>query len=380
MLPLLRNFSFYIAFALLFIPSAAAAVTSQFQDFYPQHGSKYEYVLHHNCSTEFADYLTGRPEDFPLDWIGGGGKASRLTEPVIRCLLENTSEYIKAASASAQVLLGVTPTLLALLGPSMDELALLTVVGRRPFLSLLLSIGSPSVYVNRAFEYHDPAELLRSHPRRYRLSLEPSYRKQWAIVILQYTFAMAAATNIATLNWQLGLRTVCAFWTQTTFAPLVWAILSVPIFIAGTVSLRLRMRRMELDLSSDEIVPIGFIQWFRSLPRRLPDAWKNEWVPVIAQGKIRVILFDERSIEASLSWFLSTCTTLHILFGTLLLSSLLFIGPEDALQVIARYIASVLLCRIILMFEIAGMWMKYEPHDSEEIELINWRNVPDQGK
>lgn len=46
----------------LFITSSSAALTSQFQHFYPQHGPKYEYILHHNCSQQFANYLTGRPQ------------------------------------------------------------------------------------------------------------------------------------------------------------------------------------------------------------------------------------------------------------------------------------------------------------------------------
>jgi hypothetical protein len=45
----------------------------------------------------------------------------------------------------------------------------------------------------------------------------------------------------------------------------------------------------------------------------------------------------------------------HGIFGTLLFSSALFIGTLDAVGVISRYIASALICRMILFIEIAGM-------------------------
>ena len=45
----------------------------------------------------------------------------------------------------------------------------------------------------------------------------------------------------------------------------------------------------------------------------------------------------------------------HWIFGTLVFSSTLFIGTLDALGVIARYLASALVCRIILLVELAGV-------------------------
>ncbi|KAH9897159.1 hypothetical protein F4778DRAFT_744599 [Xylariomycetidae sp. FL2044] len=354
----------------LCLSSASASVTSQFQDFYPQHGHKYEYVLHHNCSQEFANYLTGQPQDFPLDWLGGGGEASRLTQPVIQCLLDNTSEFIKAAAASAQVLLGITPSILALLGASTDELGMLTVVGRRPLLALILSIGSPSVYLDRPFESREPTDVLQRYKGQYRLPRPTSALGQWTISLLQYALALASAANIATLNWQLGVRCVCSFWTETTLAPMLWGILSIPIYFAGTLALRLRMQRVYNNEAKDR-QPIGFAKWIRLLPYRLLAFCRSEWIPSICQDDIRIVTYREGKTWLTWTWLLSTCTVIHVLFGTLLLSSLLFLGPQDALGLIIRYMASVLVCRVILMFEIAGMRERYnpEPDDSAYVEV-----------
>ncbi|KAI0424675.1 hypothetical protein F5Y09DRAFT_353187 [Xylaria sp. FL1042] len=216
-----------------------------FQNFYPQHGREYEYILHNNCSQEFANYLTGRPQDFKKDWLGGGGKLSVLVQLVVNCLLENTSEYVKAAASTT------------------------------PLLSLLISFGSPSVYMERVFDFRQPERMLQRSLGRYRLHKPDTAFKQWVLTAMQYIVALGA----------LGVGTVYSWWSNTIFAPLVWTILSIPIHLA-----------------------------------------------------------EEKSLYITWSWLLSTATAIHILFGSLVLSGLLFIGTCDALVVIFRYVLSVLLC------------------------------------
>lgn len=60
-------------------------------------------------------------------------------------------------------------------------------------------------------------------------------------------------------------------------------------------------------------------------------------------------------LAVSLNWVAVMLGYAHWIFGTLLFSSALFIATLDAFGVIARYIASALICRMILLVEIAGM-------------------------
>ncbi|TGJ78675.1 hypothetical protein E0Z10_g10095 [Xylaria hypoxylon] len=355
---------------LLFVTSSSASITWQFQHFYPQHGDKYEYILHHNCSQEFANYLTGRPQDFQIDWLGGGGQYSVLVQPVVTCLLGNVSEYIKAAASSAQVILGVTPPILATLGASTDELAMLSVVGRRPLLALLISFGNPSVYMERVFDFRQPEKMLQRSRGRYRPYRPDTTFKRWVLAAMQYCIALGAAANVAALSWQLGVGTVCSWWSETVFSLLVWTVLSIPIHMAGTFALRLRMRRIYSD--EDKEINIGCRQWLWLLPKRLHGFWKSEWVPAVCQDEIRTISFEEEKIYVAWSWLLSTATIIHILFGSLVLSGLLFIGPRDALLVIFRYVVSVLVCRILVTFELAGMRQRYvpEPEQRTSTEVV----------
>ncbi|KAJ2998878.1 hypothetical protein NUW58_g182 [Xylaria curta] len=327
----------------LFITSSLATLTSQFQNFYPQHGGKYEYLLQNNCSEEFANYLTGRPQDFEGDWLGGAGANTVLVQPVVTCLLDNVSEYIKAASSSAQVILGVAPPLLATIGSSTDELAMLSVVGRRPLLSLLISFANPSVYMERIFDFRQPEKMLQNSRGRYTPQKPSTAAQHWALVVIQYAVALGAAANIAVMSWQLGVGTVCSWWSETVFAPLVWTVLSIPIHLAGTFATRLRLRRIYRD--EDKKMNIGFGLWMQMLPTRLYEFCWSEWVPSVSQDEIRVVSFNEERLYVVWSWLLSTATIIHIL-----------------------YVVSVLACRILVTFELAGMRASYkaEPEAIEE--------------
>lgn len=69
-------------------------------------------------------------------------------------------------------------------------------------------MGSPSVYMSPAFEYTDPAQLLQD--RRGRLT-----QRAWEgwklklVMVTEYVVTLAAIANIATINWKLGVKTIC---------------------------------------------------------------------------------------------------------------------------------------------------------------------------
>jgi hypothetical protein len=69
--------------------------------------------------------------------------------------------------------------------------------------------------------------------------------------------------------------------------------------------------------------------------------------------KIYVKWFEESKKYIFGQWFHSIGTVAHIIFGTLIFSSMNFIGPRDAMQVLGRYMASILCSRILLMYELS---------------------------
>ncbi|KAL6717583.1 hypothetical protein ACLMJK_005498 [Lecanora helva] len=329
------------------------ATTIQFKNWYPQFGDVFQTILDVNCTEEYATYMTAVKDTNKIDWLGGGDRASALTQPVIQCLLDHTTDYVKSAMSSAQVLLGVTPTILAILSSSYTELALLNVVAKRPMLSTLLALGSPGLYMSRAFEYTDPAQLLQDRRGRLRQNVWKGWKLQ-LLSIAEYVVALAAIANIATINWDLGVKTICPIWSDNVIAPMLWSVLIIVGHLLGSFILRMQIKRIKLAKKPRKSGLI-LMDWPKKFGRAIYEWSYTEWQSAYRQKNIYLVAFGERYTVVIFSWILSTLIILHVIYGTIVLSSLYFIGPRDALQVIARYIGSVLACRIICMFEIAGL-------------------------
>lgn len=255
--------------------------------------------------------------------------------------------------SSAQVLLGVTPTILAILGSSYTELALLNIVAKRHVLSCLLALGSPSVYMSRAFEFTDPAQLLQDRRGRLRQNTWKGWKLQ-LLLVAEYVIALAAITNIATINWQLGVRTICPIWNDNVLAPLLWSTLIIIAHAMGSFLLGLQIKRINLSKVPRKSGST-LKEWSQSFVKILREWRHTEFQSAYCQKNIHVTVFGERHIIVIFSWILSTLIVLHVIYETIVLSSLYFIGPRDALLVIARFIGSFLACRIVCMFEIAGL-------------------------
>lgn len=279
---------------------------------------------------------------------------------------------------NAQILLGLTPTILAILGAGSEESATLAVVGTRPLLSLLLACGSPSVYLSRAFEFKDPVEILSKHrPQRYRpgdRARLPAF--QGVLLVLQYMMALGATANIAMLNYELCVQAICGFASEWILMPMMWSSSVVGVYLLGVCWHRLRVRRVLPDRPS---TGWGHVR------RRL----KGEFKLSLNNGPVKVKTLAEGKRHIVIGWTLSVFSILHIIFGTMMLSSLLFVGPRDALKVIARFVGSGLSCRVITMYELAGLRENYEctvdgtvvgggtqDESSEDIEKGTGRGAP----
>lgn len=344
--------------------------TGQFVNWYPQYGFIFDWIRRENCEELYEVYRSGYQNLSNIQWFEGGDENNLLSQPVTQCLLNNTNDFVKSAMASAQVLLGLTPTMLAVLGASTEELNLVSVVARRPILATLLALGSPSVFVSRAFEYSDPVGMLQDRGGRRAAGRLHSRFGRWVLLTIQYICAIGAMANVGLLNWDIGSKTICSFWSNNPLAPAIWGVMVLPIHAVGGIIMRLRVRR-----DSDRRQYDGSHtskQWFAALPSRIRDILhRTEGFPAISQSDIYITAFKERKWSIGLSWLLSVGIVCQVIFGTLVLSSLNFIGPRDALSVVGRYMVSVLVCRVICMHEISGlrercdkMVLKYEkPQD-----------------
>lgn len=93
------------------------------------------------------------------------------------------------------------PTLLATIGPSIAEMAVLS--SYQPLLGFLVALGAPVIWPNRLLEYNDPARVTGSSGKEARgllLVVHIAPRFTWAVTpisILQCVLAAAAVVNVA---------------------------------------------------------------------------------------------------------------------------------------------------------------------------------------
>ena len=319
----------------MYLPTASAA-TNQFQNWYQEFAFIFETILHQNCTKEYDMYLTGKKHINGFDRLTGGDPTNQLAQPVVNCILSSTSEFIKSAMASAQVLLGLTPTMLAVLGPSTEETSVLFVVGRRPFLALCLAAGSPAVFPMRSFDGQDPLNILKERQGRLRPPQIQGIHEN-VIMIVQYAVTIGAITNIAMVSKQLGVSVISNFAPHSTYLVLLWAFLILLLHCSGSFALMCRVRVIS---EGDDTG----LSWLR-----------RQFVPVNDRYRVRVQLIPENYWFVFFSWFTTILTICHVIYGTLVFSSLLFISVRDSLPVIARYMVSVICCRVVLMYELASL-------------------------
>lgn len=243
--------------------------------------------------------------------------------------------------AAGAMLLGFLPTILALGGrPNTTEVGLLSL--RRPLLASLLGFGTPAITSVPTFEYRNSIEVLRKHHDSLGT---PKLSKPWttAIVAFEYIFACAAIANVAHTSWQLGLSSVCSFAPSSIFLPALWTLVTPLIHWCGTLAI---VRRTTLTTC---------VQGGCQKTGMFTRLFRHELQLCSQQPPASLAFRRESRAFIILSLITSTAAVAHLAFGTVVLSSTLFVGTGDAVMITARYFASTAVCQLILMFEISGM-------------------------
>ncbi|KAE8338278.1 hypothetical protein BDV24DRAFT_166482 [Aspergillus arachidicola] len=318
-----------IILLLLIQAAVAAAAPNQFQRWYKQFRSQIEFVLNNNCSEQYQNYLNKAPGFDP------------------EYQLCNLPENVKANMANAGVILGLLPTMLSMLGSNTVDTAILARVAGRPFLSLCLALGSPAVLPDRPFEYPNVKALLGADRLKKRITIPKPGGRTWILIsVLEYIVALGAVANIATVCYQLGIQCICNYATEVTAQPLIWAFIIGLIHIGGAIALSLRYRVIRSPMREPHIARQN---WFRRyLIREITPSLYSTPPPDVDE-------IEESYLFLLFSWCVSIGAVVHILYGTMVLSSLLFISVEDALANAGQFLASVVCCRAVLAYELAGL-------------------------
>ncbi|KAM0427214.1 hypothetical protein ACHAPT_007642 [Fusarium lateritium] len=322
----------------MLITPVSASWSNPMERFYSNYNNGLQDIIRNNCSETYALYLQNRHDETNV------GPALRsftthsvtMTSEMVQCILENTPEFIKSKMAAAAIVLGLAPTIIATLGVRPQETAVLSVVGRRHLLAFATAVGSPALNAYRSSEYDSIIESLRDRSRKHAIR-----RFDPVITAISYSLAAASIANVGEVTYRLGAQTIFTVLPDSQYVALLWAFLGVFIhFMAG---IALRMRVSSKVKSVDEEVTRG--SWPVSIAKGQLDIMAR-------RSRIIFTVYPESLAFFSLSLLTTVSTACHIIFGTLVFSSILFVSINDSLSIVARLMASAIMCRIIVTYEL----------------------------
>jgi hypothetical protein len=216
----------------------------------------------------------------------------------------------------------------------------------------LLAAGSPAVFVYRSFEYTRAiGDLHERHMERPTFWL----RADTAIMLLEFIIAAASIANVAEFAWQLAAEAIFSLLPNTPYVAVLWVFLGMIIHMFGALALFLRTN-VVLKPKMEKI----------EHPSNSLDPANTRLGPLARKDSVRVSILPESWVSAFVTWVASVFTACHIIFGTLLFSSLLFISVNDSLVMIARLMASVIVCRIVLTYELTVLRKAVEVDGGEK--------------
>jgi hypothetical protein len=411
--------------ALLVFTHAASTYANRhrFHDFFPNSAHPFRDISMGVCNASLKAYEDLYDSYTDTAWIELGMHSGReiyhLCKVHENCILENSTEVDKNAMSTAEVILGLLPTLLAVLSPSLAEIALLA--SQRPLLALLLSLGAPGVLQTRVFEYNDPGAVLDLPEDKVRTTRVQLVLGPWppgfasaAVTVLEYVGVMAAAANVLVLCVELKRKSILSWGCTRSWPIIVWAI--VPFFIHSISALGYRLTldrkasrqataslprlsmlkdrahsfftKNEAASSATDMIASSSQVSQRSNtnlssqaePKSNPSRPSTANPSILSRLMHRLMseftpcaVHPPTLLTASLTHTLphpSTRVTIgillqctagflsffHLLYGTVTFSGLMFITIIDAVgYVMMRLLASALVCRFIVLVEIGGM-------------------------
>ncbi|KFY16967.1 hypothetical protein V492_00976 [Pseudogymnoascus sp. VKM F-4246] len=285
------------------------------------------------------------------------------------CLIQHIDEINKADMASATVLLGLAPAMLAMVGPNIAEISLLS--SKRPILSFLIAMSAPALNIGSLFEFRSPVQVLRDQRKELKFTTKISSsftsKSLYIIVVLQYAFLLGSIANVATNSIQLGVYTVVSWKCQATYMPVLWTSLAVAPWLAAFFYAKYyNWKTVDAPKNVEEFGQIG-------TEGNQKGCWLGD---EFSTFELRPYTFKLQS-DYDPTWATSVNALSWIFvyvllwYGTLVMSSLWFISTLDALTVIIRYLASAVVSRLVLRYELEGIsW--FLKTDDEEEEKKTW--------
>ena len=154
---------------------------------------------------------------------------------MVTCLLQNIDDFDKADMQSATIILGLMPTILSYIGPTVGEMTLIS--SRRPVLAVLVMLGAPAVFATRPFDFKSPGESLKKDVGSLVLHKQTPFRAA-VISTAQYLLLSLAVTNCLLNSMQLGTSTILSWKCLWSYLQLGWNFMPLVPPLCAALSLR----------------------------------------------------------------------------------------------------------------------------------------------
>lgn len=324
-----------LALLSLAVPTAART-TRQYRQFFPAWNDYLLDLIDTECDKELVAY---QDPNGPYQ-----GPPAELMD----CVLDGMSEIRKTEMGITAVVLGLLPTMLQQIGPTVSEVGVLA--SRRPLLAFLLGIAMPST--NTGGPMADPAEGLRG-PLRFRMRSGVFGRVPWLWALvssLEYLIAAAAVANTFHQIWQLALLSISVSAMaihsgsiSQTYGPFLWAVLVVPAHLCYFWSFKMQYKERRTHNKG----PHERRTWLQVMG--------SEFVPCAAGDPMLLTRLPTGLLCFVVEFTTEVASLVVMVFGTVALSSQIFISMGDVVPIIARFLAGTLVCRLVVLFELHGI-------------------------
>ncbi|KAF4470846.1 hypothetical protein FALBO_2248 [Fusarium albosuccineum] len=334
---LIRALALLVLGLSIFVAPVSASWANPLEHFYSSYNHGLQEIIHNNCSETYALYLQDRRNAANIRPSLRVFGMRSMTSEMLECILENSPEIIKYKMAAAAIVLGLAPTIIATLGVRPQDTAALSIIGRRHLLAFGVAVGSPALNAYRASEYTSVIDTLREKSHR-----RPDFIRRLDPIITAISYALAGASiaNVGELTYRLGAGSIFTVLVDSEYLALLWAFLGV--FIHFMTGVALRMRASSVVKTVEEVAQGS---WPVSVARGQMDIMAR-------RSKIFFRVHSESLLFSIMALITTIFTACHVIFGTLVFSSILFVSINDSLSVAARLMASAIICRIIVTYEL----------------------------
>jgi hypothetical protein len=352
-------------------PPATAFLRLKLQTWFP-YDSAYWIKAASKCEAELTAYLINNRTEACLTPCACAAD----------CILNDIPGTLQSNYASAQVILGLIPAVLLMFGPSIVEVAVIST--RRPLLALLIALGCPTSDLGKMFRRADIREPLNTADRSLFETRLGSYftsettesrhdqAKGHAVDLAMYALVLLAIANGVKISVYTDLRTISGWRCGAVFMPMLWFLLSIVEHGWGMIAARVQLwpvRPRAVTQTKTEPANLrgahfGFTHLV-SQPQETPQAnlrlCNTLWPPVRLASLIVSDLYVQLPKtqptvwSECIFWVAQACAFVHMVFGILDLSSLVFIRATESVQVFAQFALSIVLCQMVVQTQIAIM-------------------------